>query len=222
MFSVIIRFRNKKQTMKKEASQLNKVKGILKQKNGASLLLVLACMFFLITIAATTLKVSLGSASVTQTQKDKTSIDLLAESVQTTLQDMLNVDVTTPGADNLQTVIVKSVYEYSINPTANQLFDSLNLSFDEIITNSDGTTDTVTHSFECELDTSQLQVNGDEVSGVVDVFIEIDLDEQDISLTGEATYRMSFRLDKAEFDGALSEVSTYGEWILVAYEKIER
>ncbi len=201
---------------------MNRVKGILKQKNGASLLLVLACMFFLITIATTALKVSLGSASVMQTQKDKTSIDLLAESIQTTLQDMLNVDVEPVVGDNLQTAIVKSAYDYKASPLTNKLFDSLTISFDEIVTNPDGSTVTMTHSFECELDTSQLQVTGDEIAGIIDVFVEIDLDEQDENMTGQATYRMAFRLDKAEYDDATDKVVSYGEWILVAYEKVEK
>ncbi len=202
---------------------MNKLKKILKDKKGASLMMVLACMVFLVTLAASTLISALGAASVTGTQKDKARIDLLAESLQISLQGMLNED--TVGADNLQTAIVRSVYNYSQDPTVleNGLFDTMTVSIDEeVIDPLTSASTTETHSFECKLDQTQMLVTGTDVSGVIWIEVKIDLDPLDTSVTGEAVYKIGYRLNSAAvYDPTADAITTYGKWALVAYEKVE-
>ncbi len=203
---------------------MNKLKKILKDKKGASLMMVLACMVFLVTLAASTLISALGAASVTGTQKDKARIDLLAESLQISVHGMLNDAVDT---DNLQTAIVRSVYNYSLDPTnaANGRFDTMTVSIDEDVTDSlTSTVTTETHSFECKLDLTQMMVAGTDITGVMWIDVTIDLDPDDTSVTGEAVYRIGYRLENAivyDPDPAVDAITTYGKWALVAYEKIE-
>ncbi len=200
------------------------ISAILKQKSGASLLIVLACMMFLITLATITLTSSLGVASTTQHNKDKTQIDLLAQSVQMSLQDMLNSSIVSGGGtDNLQTAIVKSYYnnKNAADPATVPLFDKLTISVDETVTQADGSTTIITHIFECEIEIQLEEQSAGNVTGALWVNANIDLDPLDTNLAGQAEYRMGFRLDTATYDDTSDTVTNYGEWTLVEYEKIE-
>ncbi len=195
---------------------------IIKQKSGESLLIVLACMMFLVTLATITLTSSLGVASTTQHQKNKAQIDLLAQSVQMSLQGMLNATTVTSTVDkNLQTEIIISAFNNLANPTTSPLFDKLTISVQETITAADGTETIIDHSYDCLLDMQQLQISGNNISGVIWVNVIVDLDPQDTSLAGQAEYRMGFSLDNAVYDTAAENVTSYGEWTLVEYEKVE-
>ncbi len=198
---------------------------ILKSKKGVSLLIVLTIMMFLITLASVTLTSSLGVASTTQTQWNKVQIDLLAQSVQTSLQDMLNSNTEIAGSTNLQTAIISSAYNYAnpADPLARPpLFDKLTISVDEELKDADGNpAGTITHSVECDLEIN-LQFSGTDVTGFIVVDANINLnDENQDNLAEKATYRMSFKLDTAaEYDEAANSVTTYGKWALVDYEKL--
>ncbi len=199
---------------------MKKLFKILKQKSGASLLIVLACMMFLITLATITLTSSLGVASTTQHNKNKTQIELFAQSVQISLQDMLNSN---DASGNLQTEIIKSFYnnDTAIDPTnAPPMFDKLTISVDETIMQADGTPTIVTHSVECEIDI-QLERSASNFTGLVFINANIDLNPLDTNLSEKAEYRMGFSLDSALYDDTTQTVTNYGKWTLVEYEKVE-
>ncbi len=199
---------------------MKKIKQLLKDKKGATLLIVLSSMLFLITMGATTLTSSLSAAVVKEHQKDKTRIDLLAESVQMSLHDMLNANNSATGTNDLQTLLVRAEYNYTNDPVMYALYDKLTISVDETLPSSGGTPVVETHEFVCELD-SQLQVSGNNVSGLIWVNAKIDLDPASDSATGETTYRIGYKLDLATYDPLLDTLTHYGNWTLVTYEKIE-
>ncbi len=199
---------------------MNRLKHILKEKTGASLLIVLSCMMFLVILATMTLTSSLGVASTTQTLKDKTQIDLMAQSVQISIQDMLNSNVLSPlvTGSNLQTEIIRSVYK-NVNHTdpvlpAPDIFDKMTITVEE-------PGGTKTHTVECDLDI-QLQLSASNVTGYIYVIAHINLDSYGDALAKRATYRMGFKLDSAEYDSASDTITNYGNWTLVEYEKIEQ
>ncbi len=206
---------------RKGGLKVHRFKRLIKDKKGASLMIVLACMLFLITIGAVTLSSALSAASVTQTQKDKTKIDLLAESLQITLHQMLNSTVETAGSINLQTAIVGGAYNYNADPANSPNFDSMSLSVDESVLSDSGSGyDIVTHTFDCTID-SQLSVSGSNISGIIYFDVVIDIDPLNQSLTGFATYRIGFSLDSATYDDITNSITSYGDWTLITYEKLQ-
>ncbi len=200
---------------------MNRIKKLIKEKKGASLLIVLACMLFLVTIGAVTLSSALSAASVTQNQKDKVEVDLLAESLQITIHGMLNSTDEVVGVTNLQTAIVGATYNYNADPSSSPNFDSMVISVEESILAEDGVSYYIeNHSFNCTIE-NHLSVSGDNLSGIVYFDVVVDLDPDDNNLTGIATYRIGFSLDRATYDDATNSITTYGNWTLVAYEKLE-
>ncbi len=189
---------------------MQKITKILKEKKGASLLMVLALMLFLVIIAASTLTSALGATSSVQNQKEKVQIDLFAESLQMTLHTMLNET----GTGNLQDELLTAVYAYRNNPALG-IYDEVTISFEH---------DSKTYSFSCMLNTSDLAVSTNNIAGSLWVDAKINVEPTEDHPATTATYRIGYRLtSNAVIDSTLGTptVATYGTWDLVGYEKIE-
>ncbi len=200
---------------------MNRLKKLIKEKKGASLLIVLACMLFLITIGAVTMSSALSAVAVTQTQKDKVRIDLLAESLQITIHKMLNSTDEVAGTTNLQTALVGAAYNYDADPVNAPNFDSMTVTVNESILADDGISYIIVpHSFSCAIE-NHLSVSGNNVSGIIYFDVVVDLDPLDSELTGLATYRIGFSLDSATYSELTNSITSYGDWTLVTYEKIQ-
>ncbi len=204
---------------KEEVNTLKKILTLIKDGKGASLLIVLASLLFLVIIASSTLISALGAVSVTQNQKEKTQIDLFAESVQMSVFEMLNEDTPgTPGGTTFQDEIAESVVNYTADPT-NLLYSDFTITITETLPD----TTTVDHSFACKLDLSELTISGgNEIGGVLWIDATIDLDPAEIDPATEAVYRIGYRtVTDIVINPGIGTVNTYGTWSLTTYEKID-
>ncbi len=206
-------------------STINKITKTLRDRGGVSLLLVLAAMMFLVIISVSTLIAALGATSVIQTQKDKTQIDLFAESVQMTLHSMMNAqDTTSPAVTALQTVILTNFYNNKTNSTV--LYDEMELSFTFTDWHTSGHP-SFPYQFESTIDTSDLLIiNNNNVEGTVYITVNIDLDTAVDDPAAQGLFRYGYRLTNPAIvdnpaTGNATDLTTDGTWELIHYERLE-
>ncbi len=181
---------------------MKRIVKILRDRQGASLLIVLSSMLFLITIAASTLTTALGSVSVTQTQRDRAQVNLYAQSLQSTLQGLLNTE-----DGELQEAILISVYKNRQDENAS-LYDEIIITIDE----------PQNKSFKCELDTENLIVTDSTITGTIRIAAYIDLDENNDEPTAQTTCHMEYTLTQnavIETTGDYVGLAAHGVWEIV-------
>ncbi len=187
-------------------TNMDKIKKLLSNNDGASLVIVLASMLFLITIASSTLISALGVTSVTQGQKDKAQIELFAESIQLTLYEILH-------SKNLQDAIFLSVLAQKTDANAIK-YNSLTLAVNN----------TNPNTFVCSIATDGLGVIENEVSGFITINVTINLDTSVNDPALKSIYRFVYHINETGIindDNALPTVDRYSTWRLTSYEKIE-
>ncbi len=179
-------------------------------------MLMLATMLMLITAGTATLTSALSTANINQNQSDIAQIDLFAQAIRYTFEDMLNDTAVPATSNNLQTEIVTLVYANADDADIT-LYDGLSISLDEPL--SDGSIKT--HLFECTVDMTALRVNSSgDVSGLLTIIVKIDAHElRGDNPASRAEYVMSFALDSATGDS--DGLTSYGRWELQRYAKIE-
>ncbi len=207
-------------------STVIKIIKTLHDKKGVSLLMVLAAMMFLVIISVSTLIAALGATSVIQTQKDKTQIDLFAESVQMTLHSMLNAaDTSQPTEVSLQTFILTNFYNHKT--FASELYDEMNFSF-EFTDWMTSLNPKYNYTFKSSIDTSDLLlVSTNNIVGTVYITVDVDLDATVDDPAAQGLFRYGYRLTNTAVvndsgGGDATDLTIDGTWELVQYERLER